>query len=108
MKKETSSKYQQWHSNIGNDENEWENFVKDFYKEEWDKIDGNEKAVCMTYETQLKKSEMPSAKLIKVINEIQGKYPDLCISYSPKKKEPIKPINFMTQDFSGYLPSETK
>jgi hypothetical protein len=104
MKKETSFKRQEWSSDIGNNENDWNNFVRDFYKEEWDKLDNNEKAICMNYEKQLKRKEEPSLKLIKVINEIHEKYPDFHMGCLPKEKNIVKTTMAMTQDFSGYLP----
>ena len=108
MKKEISSNYQEWKNDLGDSHFLWDDFVNDFYKEEWEKLDNSEKAICMSYEVQLQKEETPSMKLIKVINEIHEKYPDFHMGCLPKKKEKSKPVEFRTMDFSSYLPEVNK
>lgn len=104
MRNETSSSFQEWRNDLGDSHFLWDEFVSDFYREEWEKLSSNEKAICMNYEKQLKRDEAPSIKLIKVINEICEKYPDFHFGCLPVEKMPSPVINFQTTDFSGYLP----
>lgn len=108
MIKETSSK-DKWHKNIGENETEWNDFVFNFYQEEWDKLNSQEKSLCLNYNRHFDNEIKISSEMINAVTEIYKKYPDFhngCIPTKPKKREEIRPMEFSTMDFSNFLDQE--
>ena len=74
-----------WHNNIGNNPEEWKEFVFNFHNEEWLKLSTEEKAIMRAYRNHLfKKTPVPDMKILMIsVNEIHGKYPEFDIGCIP-------------------------
>ena len=73
--------YVSWTSEIGNIEEQWNDFITDFYKEEWEKLTSEEMSIMRVYRNHLFKNTPPQAmrELMFKVNDIHEKYPDFHI-----------------------------
>jgi len=74
-----------WHNDIGSSEEQWNDFLTNFYTEEWEKLNSEEMAIMRAYRNHLfKKTPVADMNVLMFrVNDIHEKYPDFHIGCVP-------------------------
>jgi hypothetical protein len=83
--KNDNRQYVSWTNDIGSNEEQWNDFVTDFYREEWEKLTKEEQGYMRSYRNHLYKNTKPieMRELMFKVNEIHEKYQDFHIGCIP-------------------------